>query len=60
MLVLSRKLNEGIRIGPNVVLKVIEIKGGRVKLGFEAPRHVKIARDELDQKKDRGDNEHTH
>lgn len=55
MLVLSRKTKEVIRIGPDVVLKVIEIKGGRVKLGFEAPSHVKIARDELDQEQKDGE-----
>lgn len=47
MLVLSRKKNEVIRIGENITIKVVEMKGGQVKLGIEAPRHVSVVRDEL-------------
>ncbi len=50
MLVLSRKSKEGIRIGPDVVLKVLSIKGNTVSLGIEAPQWVRVVRDELDQK----------
>lgn len=44
MLVLTRKKNEKIRIGDNVVVTVIDIGGGRVKLGVEAPKEVSITR----------------
>ena len=47
MLVLSRKKNQIIRIGDEIILKVIETKGGVVKLGIEAPNHVAILRGEL-------------
>lgn len=47
MLVLSRKKNEAIRIGDQVVLKVIEIRGNTVRLGIEAPDDVAIIRSEL-------------
>ena len=47
MLVLSRKMEEAIMIGNNVVLRVIEIKGDRVKLGLTAPAAVSIMRSEL-------------
>jgi carbon storage regulator len=47
MLVLSRKLDEAIMIGDNVVLRVIEINGDRVKLGLTAPTAVSIMRSEL-------------
>lgn len=47
MLVLSRKMNEAIMIGNNVVLRVIEIKGDRVKLGLTAPAAVSIMRSEV-------------
>ena len=47
MLVLSRKMEEAIMIGDNVVLRVIEIKGDRVKLGLTAPAAVSIMRSEL-------------
>jgi carbon storage regulator len=47
MLVLSRKLEEAIRIGPNVVVRVLGIENGQVKLGIDAPKEVKIYRSEL-------------
>lgn len=47
MLVLSRKKNQVLRIGDEVILKVIEIRGGVVRLGIEAPDHVSIMRGEL-------------
>ena len=47
MLVLSRKKDQEIVIGDDVVVKVLEIRGDRVKLGFDAPSDVKIYRKEL-------------
>lgn len=47
MLVLSRKAGERIRIGDGVEMVVLETKGGRVRLGFEAPPEVAIHRHEL-------------
>ena len=47
MLVLSRKIGERIVIGPDVVVTVVEIKHDRVRLAFEAPRHVRIDRQEV-------------
>ncbi len=47
MLVLSRKLDESIVIGDDVIIKVISIEKGIVKLGIEAPRDVSIIRNEL-------------
>lgn len=47
MLVLSRKSGERIRIGNDVVLTLLKIGPGRVQIGFEAPREVRIIRDEL-------------
>ena len=47
MLVLSRKPGEKIVIGDNIVLTVIEICRGKVRLGIEAPKDVKVMRDEL-------------
>ena len=46
MLVLSRKVEESIRIGGSLV-KVLEIEGGRVKLGIEADPEIGIWREEL-------------
>lgn len=47
MLVLSRKLGEGIVIGDNIVLKVVEVKGGNIRLGIDAPLDTKIYRQEV-------------
>jgi hypothetical protein len=38
MLILARKLNEQIRIFDDIVITVIEVAGGKVRLGVEAPR----------------------
>lgn len=47
MLVLSRKLNEEIRISENIVVRVIGIKGNQVRLGIVAPAEVPVLREEL-------------
>lgn len=46
-LVLSRKKNERILIGEDIVVCVLEIKNGAVRLAIEAPRHVKVLREEI-------------
>jgi carbon storage regulator len=50
MLVLSRKKNESIVIGDNIVVKVVEIHGNRVRLGIEAPADVAVHRGEVQQR----------
>ena len=47
MLVLTRKRNEMIRIGDDVVVKVIKTGKGSVKIGIEAPSNVRVLRGEL-------------
>ena len=47
MLVLSRKLGEGIMIGDNICLTIIGIQDGRVKIGLSAPKEVQIDRSEV-------------
>lgn len=47
MLVLTRKLNEQIRIGDEVTITVIRVKGNTVRLGIEAPRSTRVVRGEL-------------
>lgn len=47
MLILSRKVDEKICIGEEIVLTVIEMKGDQVKIGVEAPRSVKVFRQEV-------------
>jgi len=47
MLVLSRKSNETIKIGDDVEIRILEVKGDTVRIGIEAPRSVDILRGEL-------------
>ena len=47
MLVLTRKIGEGIIVGNDVIIKVFEIEGERVKIGIEAPKTTKVLRLEL-------------
>lgn len=47
MLILTRKLNETIMIGDKIEISVVEIKGDHVKLGIEAPKNVKVYRQEV-------------
>ncbi len=47
MLVLSRKPNESIKIGDDIEIKIIEVKGDTVRIGIEAPKSVEILRGEL-------------
>ena len=46
MLVLGRKVGEEIVIGDNIRVKVVSIQGNSVRLGFVAPDHVTIYREE--------------
>lgn len=47
MLILTRKTNEKIKIGNEITLSIIEIKGEQVKIGVEAPKEVKVFRQEV-------------
>lgn len=47
MLVLTRKCNEDIIIGDNIVVKVVDIRGDKVRLGIEAPKDVTVHRSEI-------------
>ncbi len=47
MLVLSRKLGESIRIADNIEVVVVEIRHGKVRLGFRCPDDVPVLRQEV-------------
>ena len=47
MLVLSRKRNEQIEIGENISIRVVEVRGDKVRVGIDAPRDIQIVRSEL-------------
>jgi carbon storage regulator len=47
MLTLTRSVGETIRIGDDIEIHVVEVRGGTVRLGFKAPREVAIHREEV-------------
>ena len=47
MLVLTRKPGEGIIIGDNIIIKIIEMKSGGIRIGIDAPAETKIYRQEV-------------
>ena len=50
MLILSRRIGEAIKIGEQVSVAVLDIKGGQVRLGIAAPREIEIYREEIYQR----------
>jgi carbon storage regulator len=50
VLVLTRKPGENIRIGSDVIVTVLGVRGGQVKLGVKAPRGIPVHREEVYEK----------
>lgn len=54
MLVLTRKVDEAILIGDDIKISVLSVDGERVSIGVDAPRSLRIFRNELlDETRDR-------
>ncbi|MDX1929436.1 MAG: carbon storage regulator [Pirellulaceae bacterium] len=47
MLVLTRKHNETLHIGNDVVITIVRVRGDAVRIGIQAPKEVAIMRSEL-------------
>jgi carbon storage regulator len=47
MLVLTRKVNERIRVGEDITITVVRLGPGSVRIGIDAPPHLSIVREEL-------------
>jgi carbon storage regulator len=47
VLVLTRKVGERILIGDDIVITVLDSRGDGVRIGIDAPRGVKIQREEV-------------
>lgn len=50
MLVLTRKIGQSIRVGDDILIKIVEIEGSQVKIGIDAPKGIAIFREELYEK----------
>jgi len=47
MLILSRKKDESIVINNNITIMVVDIRGGKVRLGISSPREIPVYRKEI-------------
>ena len=47
MVVLTRKVGAGVRIGDDILVRILEEKEGRIRIGIEAPQDQRIFREEL-------------
>ena len=47
MLILSRNQNEAIIIGDDIKVVITAVKGGQVRVGIQAPKHVGVYREEI-------------
>ena len=47
MLILTRRVGEAVVIGNNITVRVLGIKGGQVRIGFDVPKEVEVLRTEL-------------
>lgn len=47
MLILSRRMDEAIFVGDDIQIKILDIQGGKVRIGVEAPRSISVHRDEV-------------
>jgi carbon storage regulator len=47
VLILTRKVGESIMIGEDVEVKVLGLRAGQVKIGIEAPKDLKVHREEI-------------
>jgi carbon storage regulator len=47
MLILTRKVNESLKVGDDVTVTVLGIKGGQIRIGISAPLEVAVHRQEV-------------
>lgn len=50
MLILSRRIGEKLIIGENVTVTILAVKGNQVRIGIDAPRDVRVDREEIHQR----------
>jgi carbon storage regulator len=57
VLILTRRLGESVKIGDEVTVTVLAVKGPHVRLGFAAPKEVAVHREEIYKRMHRGPSE---
>ena len=50
MLILTRKIGEGIIIGDNIRIAILEIRGKQIRIGIDAPPNIVVLREEIYQR----------
>ena len=53
MLILTRRVNEAIRVGEDITVVVMGVKGNQVRIGIEAPKELSVDREEVRERKER-------
>jgi len=51
MLILTRRVTESIRVGEDITVVVLGIKGNQVRIGINAPKELSVDREEVRQRK---------
>lgn len=54
MLILTRSIGQTIRVGEDIQVVVLGVKGQQVRIGIQAPREVDVDREEIFERKHRG------
>jgi carbon storage regulator len=47
LLILTRKVGESLKVGEDVTVTVMAVKGNQVRIGINAPRDVEVHREEI-------------
>ena len=55
MLVLTRRLNERIFIGDNIIITLVDIDRGKVRIGIDAPNDLRVDREEVRISREKND-----
>jgi len=48
MLILSRRESESVYLGDDIILTIVRVSGEKVRIGIQAPPHIKVLRNELE------------
>jgi carbon storage regulator len=54
MLILTRRLGETVKIGPDIDVTVMAVHGNQVRLGISAPKNIEVDREEIFERKRQG------